>query len=421
MATPWFSERWFTSPHNFSEEVRAQLRFPQQIIFHDITLRDGEQQAGVVFTRDDKIRIAEKLAEAGVHRIEAGMATVSPADEEAIREIVRRRLGPKIFAFSRCMVSDIQRAVDCGVEGVVVEIPSSEHIIELGYQWPLQKAIDLSVEATRFAHEQGLYVVFFPIDATRAEPGWFLNLIEQVATQGHMDALVLVDTFGGSSPHAISYFTRQVQARIHKPLEAHFHDDFGMAVANTLIALSLGVEVAHVTVSSLGERAGNCALEDLALALLTLYGIDTGLRTETFYDLSRLVRELAGITLPPNRPIVGDMLFKVESGIIATWLARLQEKRPVELFPFHWGLVGQPPAEIVLGKGSGRDSLLYFLSRLGYDLSPGDPRVDELLVRVKEHSLTTKRLLGDEEFRGLAELVLGPPAAAPTGREVHPG
>ncbi len=421
MATPWFSERWFTSPHNFSEEVRSQLRFPQQIVFHDITLRDGEQQAGVVFTRDDKIRIAEKLAEAGVHRIEAGMPTVSRADEEAIREIVRRRLGPKIFAFSRCMVSDIQRAVDCGVEGVVVEIPSSEHIIELGYQWPLQKAIDLSVEATRFAHEQGLYVVFFPIDATRAEPGWFLNLIEQVATQGHMDALVLVDTFGGSSPHAISYFTRQVQSRIRKPLEAHFHDDFGMAVANTLIALSLGVEVAHVTVSSLGERAGNCALEDLALALLTLYGIDTGLRTETFYDLSRLVRELAGITLPPNRPVVGDMLFKVESGIIATWLARLQEKRPVELFPFHWSLVGQPPAEIVLGKGSGRDSVLYFLSHLGYDVPPSDPRVDELLVRVKERSLATKRLLGDEEFRSLAEAVLGPPAAARASREAQPG
>ncbi len=421
MATPWFSERWFTSPHNFSEEVRSQLRFPRQITFHDITLRDGEQQAGVVFTRDDKIRIAEKLAEAGVHRIEAGMATVSRADEEAIREIVKRRLGPKIFAFSRCMVSDIQRAVDCGVEGVVVEIPSSEHIIELGYEWPLQKAIDLSVEATRFAHEQGLYVVFFPIDATRAEPGWFVNLIEQVASQGHMDALALVDTFGGSSPHAISYFTRQVQSRIHKPLEAHFHDDFGMAVANTLMALSLGVEVAHVTVSSLGERAGNCALEDLALALLTLYGIDPGLRTETFFDLSRLVRELAGVTLPPNRPIVGDMLFKVESGIIATWLARLKEKRPVELFPFHWALVGQPPAEIVLGKGSGRDSILYFLSHLGYDVPPSDPRVDELVVRVKERSLATKRLLGVDEFRGLAEAVLGRPAAAQAGSEVEHG
>ncbi len=407
MQTPWMTKRWFTSPHNFSEAVRAQLQFPKQVVFHDITLRDGEQQTGVVFTKDDKIRIAEKLAEAGVHRIEAGMPTVSKADEEAIRAIVKRRLGPKIFAFSRCMVSDIQRAVDCGVEGVVVEIPSSEHIIELGYEWPLQKAIDLSVEATKYAHQQGLYVVFFPIDATRAELGWFLNLIDHVATHGHMDALVLVDTFGGSSPHAISYFTKQVQTRIRKPLEAHFHDDYGLAVANTLMALSLGVEVAHVTVSSLGERAGNCALEDLALALLTLYGIDAGLRPETFSGLSKLVQKLAGVTLPPNRPIVGDMLFKVESGIIATWLARLKDKRPVELFPFHWDLVGQAPPEIVLGKGSGRDSILYFLSDVGYHVAPDDSRVDEILVRVKERSLATKRLLTTEEFRTVAEGVLG--------------
>jgi len=407
MKTPWMTDRWFTSPHNFHDDVRAQLKFAKKISFHDITLRDGEQQTGVVFTKDDKIRIAEKLAEAGVHRIEAGMPTVSKADEAAIREIVKRKLGPKIFAFSRCMVADIQRAVDCGVEGVVVEIPSSEHIIELGYEWPLQKAIDLSVEATQYAHKQGLYVVFFPIDATRAELGWFLNLIDHVATHGHMDALVLVDTFGGSSPHAISYFTKQVQARIRKPLEAHFHDDFGMAVANTLMALTLGVEVAHVTVSSLGERAGNCALEDLALALLTLYGIDTGLRPQTFTELSRLVQKLAGVTLPPNRPIVGEMLYKIESGIIATWLARLKDKRPVELFPFHWSLVGQAPAEIVLGKGSGRDSILYFLSHLGYTVGPTDPRVDEILVRVKERSLATKSLLTTDEFRTVVEGVLG--------------
>lgn len=406
MATPWFTDRWFTSPHNYAEEVRSQLRFSPSLQFHDITLRDGEQQTGVVFTTDDKIRIAEKLAEVGVHRIEAGLPTVSKADEDAIKAIVRRKLGPKIFAFSRCMAPDIKRAADCGVEGVVVEIPSSEHIIELAYEWPLQKAIDLSVEATRYAKEQGLYVVFFPIDATRADPSWFLNLIEQVATHGHMDALVLVDTFGGSSPHAISYFTRKVQERIKKPLEAHFHDDFGMAIANTLMALSLGVEVAHVTVSSLGERAGNCALEDLALALLTLYGIDTGLRYEKFRELSRLVQDLAGIQLPPNRPIVGDLLFKVESGIIATWLARLKEKRPVELFPFHWALVGHEPAEIVLGKGSGRDSILYYLAALDYRIDGGDARVDEILRRVKERSLQTKGLLAVEEFRSIVDAVL---------------
>jgi len=405
MATPWFTDRWFTSPHNYAEEVRAQLHFSPSLQFHDITLRDGEQQTGVVFNTDDKIRIAEKLAEVGVHRIEAGMPTVSRADEEAIKAIVRRKLGPKIFAFSRCMVPDIQRAVDCGVTGVVVEIPSSKHIIELAYDWPLQRAIDLSVEATKFAHAQGLQVVFFPIDATRSEPDWFVRLIEEVATHGHMDALVLVDTFGGSSPHAIQYFTRFVQSRINKPLEAHFHDDFGMAVANTLMALSLGVEVAHVTVSSLGERAGNCALEDLGLALLTLYGVDIGLRTEKFRELSRLVQELTGIHLPPNRPVVGDLLFNVESGIIASWLARLKDTRPVELFPFHWDLVGHEPAEIVLGKGSGRDSVLYALSRIGRTTKPDDPRVDEILVRVKERSLAIRGLLTLDEFRSIADAV----------------
>lgn len=407
MSTPWFTDRWFTSPHNFSDEVRAQLKFAKTIKLHDVTLRDGEQQAGIVFTKDDKIRIAEKLAEAGVHRIEAGLPTVSKADEQAIKEIVRRRLGPQVFAFSRCMVSDIQRCVDTGVEGVVVEIPSSQHIIELGYEWEPQKAIDLSVEATRFAKKQGLYVVFFPIDATRSEPEWFVKLIDTVATQGHMDALVLVDTFGGSSPHAITYFTKFVQSHIRKPLEAHFHDDFGMGVANTLMALSLGVDVAHVTVSGIGERAGNTPLEDLSLALLTMYGIDTGLRYEKLYELSKLVQELAGVVVPPNRAVVGEMLYKVESGIIATWLTRLKEKRPVELFPYHWALVGQQPAEIVLGKGSGRDSILYFLAEIGKVVEPADPRVDEILVRVKESSLAKKGLLTRDEFRDIAERVLG--------------
>jgi isopropylmalate/homocitrate/citramalate synthase len=398
--------KWFTSPYNSAPEVQSQFTFPKTIRVHDITLRDGEQQAGVVFSKDEKIRIAEKLAETGVHRIEAGMPMVSRADEDAIREIVRRNLGPKIFAFSRCMTADIQRAVDCGVDGVVVEIPSSEHIIELAYEWPLQKAIDLSVEATRYARDQGLEVVFFPIDATRADPEWFVNLIKQVASEGHMDSLALVDTFGGCSPQAIAHFTKYVQRHIDRPLEAHFHDDLGLAVANTLTALSLGVEVAHVTVSGLGERAGNCSLEDLSLALLTLYGVDIGLRFETFKSLSDLVCAAAEVALPPNRPIVGARVFDVESGIIAGWLGKLESKRPVELFPFHWDLVGQAPARIVLGKGSGRDSILFHLSALGHDIAPSDPNVERILADVKDLSLTKKRLLDIEEFRTIVDRVL---------------
>ena len=316
---PWKTENWFVSPWNYLPEVTKDFAPPKQVKIHDITLRDGEQQAGITFTRDDKIRIAEKLAEVGVHRIEAGMPAVSPADEAAIREIVRRNLGPEIFCFSRCMVDDVKRAADCGVKGVIMEIPSSEHLIKFAYQWPMEKAIDLSIKATTAAKELGLYTVFFTIDATRADMSWFLNLIERVANEGHMDACALVDTFGVLSPHGASYFAKRVKERIKKPLEIHFHADFGLAVANTIAAVLAGAEVVHSTVTGIGERTGNASMEETVLALLTMYGIDVGLKYDKLNELSKLVRELSGTEIPANRPFIGDMAYDIESGIVTSW------------------------------------------------------------------------------------------------------
>jgi isopropylmalate/homocitrate/citramalate synthase len=401
---PWKTQQWFVSPWNYVDGVRAGLKFPPRILVHDVTLRDGEQQTGIVFTKDDKIRIAEALAEAGVHRIEAGMPVVSPSDEAAIKEIVKRKLGPQIFAFSRCMVDDVKRAVDCGVSGVVMEIPSSEHIIKYAYRWPLEKAIDLSIEATRYAHEQGLEVVFFPIDFSRAEMGWVLDLITRVATEGHMDALVLVDTFGVCSPHAMQYFVREVKSRVHTRLEAHFHMDFGMGVANTIMALAEGVEVMHTTVLGIGERAGNTPMEETVLALLTMYGVDVGLKYEKLYHLAHLVRERSGHAVPTNKPVVGDLLFQIESGIIATWFLNCGDQYATELFPFRWELVGQKPAGIVLGKGSGIDAIKAALRQLG--LQVDDEEAMKVVTAVKEFSLRHKRLLTDEEFQTLVQQTL---------------
>ena len=137
MTTPWKTDKYFVSPLNYLPEVTKDYHLPAKIKIHDITLRDGEQETGIALQKDDKVAIAEALAEAGVHRIEAGMPAVSKQDENAIREIVKRNLGPEIFAFCRCILDDVRLAADCGVSGVIVEIPSSEHIIEYGYQWPL--------------------------------------------------------------------------------------------------------------------------------------------------------------------------------------------------------------------------------------------------------------------------------------------
>ena len=275
MSTPWKTENWFVSPWNYLDEVTKDFTPPKKVIVHDVTLRDGEQQAGVVFTKDDKVRIAEKLAEIGVHRIEAGMPAVSPPDEAAIKEIVKRNLGPEIFCFTRCMVDDVKKAVDCGVKGIVIEIPASAHLVEHAYKWPLEKAIDLSIKATAFAKTQGLYTVFFTIDGTRTDMDWLLKLVNRVATEGHMDAFTLVDTFGVLSPQGATYFTRKIKENVKKPLEIHFHSDFGLGVANTLMAVLSGAEVLHTTIGGIGERCGNAPMEETVLALLTFYGIDS--------------------------------------------------------------------------------------------------------------------------------------------------
>jgi len=392
------------SPWNYLEETTKGFAFAKRITFHDVCLRDGEQQAGVEFTPKEKIKLATMLAEAGVHRIEAGMPAVSKYDAQAIREIVKLQLPAEIFAFSRCMVEDVKRAVDTGVKGIVMEVPASEHIIRYAYRWSLEKAVDTSIEATRYAKSQGLYVVFFPIDASRAEMGWYLNTMERVATEGHMDAMALVDTFGVLSPHAVSYFVRETQKRIKKPLETHFHMDFGMGVANTIIALAAGAEVVHSTISGIGERAGNVPTEDTLVSLLTMYGVDTGVKTEHLTKLSRYVRKIAKLAMASNRQIVGDTLYDIESGIIASWFKNVGAEHLLEVFPIHWDLVGQRPAKVVLGKNNGIDSIKMHLERLRVQAT--EEQVNELVLRVKAASVKKKGLVDAAEFRAMVKAVV---------------
>lgn len=397
MTEPWKTEDWFVSPWNFLPEITQGMNFQGNVKIHDTTLRDGEQQAGVIFNKEDKLRIATMLDEAGVYRIEAGMPAVSPADAEAIKEIANLGLKAEIFAFSRCMAEDVNRAAEAGVSGIVMEVPSSGHLIENGYKWPLERAIETSIKATLAAKEAGLYTVFFPIDASRADMTWYLNLIETIATEGHMDALALVDTFGVLSPEAVRYFVRRTRDRINVPLETHFHMDFGLGVANTIAALMDGVEIAQTTVTGLGERAGNTPMEDLVMSLQTMYGVGSGIRTESLYPLSREVTKRAGHRVPQNRQIVGDNLFEVESGIITTWFRNLGEEQMTLMYPFLARMVGQEDPRTVLGKGSGLDSIGIWMDRVGVKAT--DEEMLEILQQVKQYSLERKRTLTEDEFR----------------------
>lgn len=404
--TPWMTEDWYTSPWNFSEEARKGVEFSKNLQFHDVSLRDGEQQSGLIFNKDQKIALAEKLAELGIHRIEAGMPAVSDQDEAAIREIVKRNLGPTIFAFARCMKVDVQKALDCGVKHIVMEVPTSDHLVKYAYRWDMQKTIDLSIDATLFAHENGMYVSFFTIDGTRTDINDYLNLIQKIATEGHMDELTVVDTMGGLNPHAVPYLIHKVKERIpDKPIGIHFHDDYGLGAANTIAGLAAGADIAHTTISGIGERAGNAPYEDVALALLTMYGVDTGLNYDKMYPLSKFLRDMTGLTVRQNRGIVGDHVADIESGIVAGWYKNAAEEAPLELSPYLYGLTGHPDAKVTIGKMSGIPTVDIYLEQLR--LSTDDKELKlEIVNAVKAKAFEKSDLLELREFEEIARKIL---------------
>lgn len=220
-----------------------------------------------------------------------------------------------------------------------------------------------------------------------------------------MDRLALVDTFGVLSPAATEFMVRKVKERIDKPLETHFHMDFRLGVANTVAAVAQGVDTVQVSVTGVGERSGNVPLEDTVLALKLLYGIESGIDCSKLYGLSQLVRQRAGIPVPPNRGVVGDRIFDVESGIITSWVKNVGSENLLEAFPYRPELVGQTGPRIVLGKGSGLDSVLIWLDKCG--LGPAtEEQTLEILTEVKARSLEKKGLLDEDDFVAIARGVV---------------
>ena len=392
---PWKSEVHYVSPFDFIAPIRKKFQ-GKKVTFHDVTLRDGEQQAGIVFRREEKVRIARALDEAGVDRIEAGLPSVSRDDAAAVKEIASLGLTAKVYAFARCMKPDVDAALKADVDGIVMEIPSSDHLIRHGYGWDEEKAVSLSVEATSYAHDHGLKVTFFTIDATRASFKVFRRLVGRVAEEGHMDSLAVADTFGVMNPEAVAYFVGKVSKLTDRPLEIHAHNDFGLALANSLAAFAAGAETVHVTVNGIGERSGNTSLEEGVMALRHLYGVRTRVDSRKLRGLSLLVQELSGVKVPPQKPVVGSGIFTIESGIVAGWWRRLEKKRMrLEMLPFVPGLVGHDRVRVVLGKKSGKDSVLYTAEHGGMMVREED--LDEALTRVKEESIRLKRELTDDE------------------------
>ena len=391
---------WWVSPYNFADEVRNGFELPEKVEIHDATLRDGEQTPGVVFRKEDKVRIAQMLDEVGVERIEAGMPAVSEEDFAAIKEITGLGLKAKIFTFARAMTVDIDKALECGAHGVVIEIPIGYPKLKYQFGWTWEDVLRKSVDCINYAKKRGLYTVYFPYDTTRAREEDLTSLLTRLMQVAPPDSIGVIDTMGCAFPDAYKYLVKKVKKLTGIPVEVHTHNDFGMAVATELAAVTVGAQVVHSCVNGLGERTGNAAMEDLMVGLHLLLGMKTDYRFDRICALSELVADLSGIKPANNKPVVGKGNYIRESGIGVD----LVMKNPLAMFATAPQLTGRT-AEIVLGKKSGKASISYALEKMGVR-DASDEVVTEILREVKQKGTEKKGLLSPDEFRAIVKRTL---------------
>jgi len=370
----------------------------------DTTLRDGEQSPGASMNVEEKITLAKQLARLGVDVIEAGFAISSPGDFEAIRRIGAEVEGPVICSLARCRKEDIDRAWEALKDAPKRRIHTfhSTSDIHLKHQYKIsrEEALKRSVEMVKYARSYVDDVEFSPMDATRTEISYLHEVVEAVIAAG-AGTVNIPDTVGYSTPEEFGALIKGIKDKVKNidkaVISVHCHNDLGLAVANVLAAIRNGAEQVECTVNGIGERAGNCSLEEVVMALRTrkdFFAADSRVVSEEIMRTSRLVTKITGIPVQPNKAIVGANAFAHESGIHQDGL--LKERSTYEIMrPESVGLI---KTNLVLGKHSGRHAFRDRLKQMGYDLSDND--LNKAFERFKQVADQKKEVF-DEDLEAI--------------------
>ena len=404
----------------------------ERVFIFDTTLRDGEQSPGASMNPDEKLRIARQLEKMGVDIIEAGFPVASDGDFASVRQIAMEIRGCQIAALARANKTDIDRAWEAVTEAADPRIHTfiSSSDIHLKYQLRKSRAEVLKEACAAVAHACGYTrnVEFSPMDATRSDRDYLCEMVEAVIAAG-ATTVNIPDTVGYAIPEEFGELIATLYAKVKNIRQAvisvHCHNDLGLATANALTAIKHGARQVECTINGIGERAGNSAMEEVVMALKTrkdLFGLETGIKTEYIHQTSRLLTQITGIPVQPNKAIVGANAFAHESGIHQDGL--IKEKTTYEIMTPQ--SVGISETHFVLGKHSGRHAIAERLREMGYNLS--EEELNRVFFHFKELADVKKEVFdedleaivyeeisrGEEKYRFLYLNVVSGNATVPT-------
>lgn len=390
--------RKYLSWHNsVGDKTDRKRRF----LIHDVTLRDGEQQAGVVFSPQEKIEIAQSLDRLGVDRIEAGRVDVGEEEIESLRTLTSLGLKADIWAVARARTDDIKKAAEAGVDGVgIIVLASDGHLASSGAK--MEDVIQNALAAATEARASGTKTTLLLADSSRLAAENLRNILMAASASWLFDSIALMDSYGVLTPQGTANLVVFSRNYSDLPIEIHAHNDFGLGVANALAALDAGASVVHASVIGLGERVGNTALEELAVAASVLRGFEHNLRLEELMRTTDLVQRFSGVKVASNKPIVGESYGQIESSFVAAEYNQLLRTGADlrAMFPILPKTFGGADIEIVVGKFSGPANIDHILATENIQLDESGKA--ELLRTAKKEATRKHRLLVASEIRALA-------------------
>jgi len=382
----------------YLDKVKNKMNPPSSVKIFDTTLRDGEQTPGVALTVDEKIRIAKKLNSLGINVIEAGFPAASEGERESIRKILELGLDADICGLARVLISDLDSAIDCGVDYIHTFIGTSPLHRKFKLKMNKEEILTKAVDAIDYIKDHGIKAEFSAEDASRTEFKYLKEIYSAVENAG-ADVINVPDTVGVMIPSSMKWLINELKNEIKIPISVHCHDDFGLAVANSLMAVEAGAQQVHATINGLGERAGNAALEEVVMALTVEYGIETSINTKLLVNTSEFVSRITGVKMPPNKAIVGENAFAHEAGIHVHGV--LEKAETYE--PITPEMVGHT-RRIVLGKHTGAKALKSKLDDYGIEMN--EKQFCKVFDQVK--NLGDKgKMVTDADLKAIAESILG--------------